>query len=366
MSLYNVYVEEPYCRSEFIEETPIIIGSCESNLVETSILNSSNDIILPCEIELNLSNNQITETIAPAKKIYIKTTQEQIEILKSEWSMYSTSKFILYYVEKTGIRPSRIKEFIRRLKKGENIDKSKVKKSRHRKIGLNESEKLVNMILDINRISLREMRQQLLTENCNVSISTIHTHLTSRMNEYNLPIITLKRYLQRDERANIPTLKDDRIVVVKKLNTYISKGYRPIYVDESHWDLGLLAGRARSPIGETPICYAPNSDERVTVIASMSDLGMGYCQVITGGNDREVFISRLTNSVKNTGKRLFFMDNVRIHHDLAVYNLVKSSGNELLYNAVYSSPLNPIEYIFGIWKVRSERYIRNYSGINDF
>lgn len=90
-----------------------------------------------------------------------------------------------------------------------------MKKRLHRKIGLSESEMLVKVIRDNNRISLRLMKRQLQNENCSVSISTIQTHLTSRMSDYNFPMFTLKRYVQRDERADTPTLKDDRINIVK-------------------------------------------------------------------------------------------------------------------------------------------------------
>lgn len=97
----------------------------------------------------------------------------------------------------------------------------------------------------------------------------------------------------------------------------------------------------------------------------MSDLGMQECLVITGSNDKEIFLSyirRLIDSISGTGKRVLFMDNASIHHNSEVKSVIDASGNALMYNASYSSPLNPIEYIFGILKERSERYINTFFG----
>lgn len=45
----------------FIEETPIIVGNSENNAADLSSVNSGDDMILPCEIEIhqNEYRNQI-------------------------------------------------------------------------------------------------------------------------------------------------------------------------------------------------------------------------------------------------------------------------------------------------------------------
>lgn len=48
------------------------------------------------------------------------------------------------------------------------------------------------------------------------------------------------------------------------------------------------------------------------------------------------------------------MDNCKLHHSPEVEKLIEESGNHLIFNTPYSSPLNPIEYVFGLWKTRSE------------
>lgn len=169
-----------------------------------------------------------------------------------EWERNKTTKDMHYYVEKTSIRPSRLKYYIRKLKQGVNIDKSIVKKGRHRKLGYNESHKLVSIIRENNRSSLRAMQKMLVDDGCPVSVATIHTHLRRRMTEYDFPIFTLKRFVTRDIRAEQDiSLKQKRKDILYELNNYISRGFRPLYIDESHWDLGIIAGRARSEIGTT-------------------------------------------------------------------------------------------------------------------
>ena len=46
------------------------------------------------------------------------------------------------------------------------------------------------------------------------------------------------------------------------------------------------------------------------------------------------------------------MENFFIHKTEEVKNLIKSKGYELKFTPKYSCELNPIEYIFHIWKSR--------------
>ena len=44
------------------------------------------------------------------------------------------------------------------------------------------------------------------------------------------------------------------------------------------------------------------------------------------------------------------MDNVRFHHDLDIIEDIKKCGHYILYIVTSSYELNPIEYVFSIWK----------------
>lgn len=72
---------------------------------------------------------------------------------------------------------------------------------------------------------------------------------------------------------DVEKLKRERLEVIKKLNVWKSNGYRPVYIDETHWQMGLVSKRARSKTGTTPVVHMGSGVKNITVIASMSDLG---------------------------------------------------------------------------------------------
>lgn len=264
-----------------------------------------------------------------------------------------------YYSSMTNINITRVKNLLRILNKGGDIDKSATKKGRQRILGESESLILINTIRDNNKCSLKELQAVIAHEAGKaVSTSTIHRHLTTRMMDDGLPNITLKRFVIRgSNKDNIPDLIEQRKTVVRKLIQFQESGFRPVYVDETHWQMGLVTGRGRAPIGETPIVHMRSNSSEITIISSMCDLGMLHNQIIYGNNSIPVFTSyirQLLEDVKHLAPVVIFLDNASIHHDRDMESVILNSGNRILYNAPYSSPLNPIEYIFGFWKKRAE------------
>lgn len=290
------------------------------------------------------------------KRVYQKVTQDQIIRLKKLYAIKGPSYSIVEYSNVSGIKPQRVKRLIQKLKAGIDIDKSTVRKGRMRILNDSDSILLSNQINNNdNRTTLRNM-QAIIKEKNNkvVSLATIHRHLTTRM----IPQITLKRFVKRGSKVNdIERLKDERIVVVHKLVSYIEQGYRPLFLDETHWMLGLVTQQARSAVGTTPVVHMACAASDITVIASMSDLGMGHTQIIYGPNSIPIFntyIKYVLDEIKHLGRFVFFLDNCNIHHDYKTELMIINSGNKLLFNTTYSSPLNAIENIFGIWKQKAQ------------
>lgn len=60
------------------------------------------------------------------------------------------------------------------------------------------------------------------------------------------------------------------------------------------------------------------------------------------------------------------MDNASIQHDNSVRYIIGDSNCFLIYNAPYSAEANPIERIFGIWKLRSEQELMECSSFVNF
>lgn len=313
------------------------------------------------EIMLDNDDNVVESSSEPpsSKRLYQKISQQQIDTLKKVYAVEGPNYSLLKYSDITGIKPERLRKVIRKLQKGEGIDKVNVRKGKMRLLGKSDGEILLEEIKRNNRATLRQLQEAIKAKtNKVVSISTVQRTLTMYMKRDGLPTITLKRFVSRGSRVcEINNLKEERKIVVRKFLAYLESGYRPIFVDESHWMMGLVTGRARAEIGTTPVVHMANSATHITVIASMSDIKMHYSQVVYGENSSIIFrtyIQYLLDDIKELGKCLIFMDNCKIHHSPDTEKLIKDSGNELLFNTPYSPPLNPIEMVFGIWKRRSE------------
>lgn len=301
-------------------------------------------------VESPPSNSSPTNT-SKRKRSYCKITQEQLNILKNIYSIYGDQLDISIYCNKTGIKPYRVKILINQLKKGYNIDKSSTKKGRKRILTENDSNIIVDVIRNNNMATLKEMQNSL---DKPVSVSTISRHLNKRMK----PRITLKRFTVRQCKADMDSsLNKSRLKVVLDMIGYMEQGLRPVFVDESHWSMGYIHGRARDFSGNTPVVHSKSGNSQLTVIASMSDVGMLYNLVIYGNNTSDIFnsyLKSLVNYIQPLSPCIIFMDNASIHHNPDAESIINKSGNILYYNVVYSPELNPIEEIFSIWKCRSE------------
>lgn len=88
-----------------------------------------------------------------------------------------------------------------------------------------------------------------------------------------------------------------------------------MYVEKTHWQMILVTGRERSAIGET-----------------------------------HSYTKQLIEDAKYIAVVVIFLDNASIYHDKDIEALILNSGNRILFNTPYTSPLNPIKYIFGFWK----------------
>ena len=63
-------------------------------------------------------------------------------------------------------------------------------------------------------------------------------------------------------------------------------------------------------------------------------------------------------------KCVFWCDNCSIHNSMMT--LVRNTNHVVVFNSAYSPELNPIENIFGIWKRKAEKDIREWDSLQDF
>ena len=105
-----------------------------------------------------------------------------------------------------------------------------------------------------------------------------------------------------------------------------------------------------------------------TSICAIYVEAFSYCNLTCGTNTKETFnayFKYLLNHYEQLNKRVvFWCDNCKIHNDIET--IVEGTKHVVVFNAAYSPELNPIENIFGIWKERAERNVREWNGIQDF
>ena len=124
---------------------------------------------------------------------------------------------------------------------------------------------------------------------------------------------------------------------------------RFVFVDEmgANTSLSPIYGWARR--GQRAYFRAPrNWGANVTLLSSMTRLGMGPSLAVEGPTTREVFeayLDRLLAPELRPGE-VVVMDNLSAHKGSRIRELIEGRGCELRYLPPYSPDLNPIEEAF--------------------
>ncbi|KAL7716331.1 putative transposase [Entamoeba marina] len=169
------------------------------------------------------------------------------------------------------------------------------------------------------------------------SISSIRHFLkgeTGSNEERNIPMFSFKKETIRGFVANTEENKIKRIEAIQKLRNCIA---------------GVQNGNGI----------------RLTSVCAIDSDGFSYCNIVAGSNTKECFESyfkRLMNIYDSQNRKcVFWCDNCSIHNSMN--EMVEATQHLVIYNAAYSPELNPIENIFGIWKIKTEKQIR---GVGEF
>ena len=124
---------------------------------------------------------------------------------------------------------------------------------------------------------------------------------------------------------------------------------RFVFVDEmgANTSLSPIYGWARR--GQRAYFRAPrNWGANVTLLSSMTRLGMGPSLAVEGPTTREVFeayVDRVLAPNLRPGQ-IVVMDNLSSHKGSRIRELIEEQGCELRYLPPYSPDLNPIEEAF--------------------
>ena len=257
------------------------------------------------------------------------------------------------------IKPDTLRYLIRKLKNGNSIERSKVRRGRHLKVTPAIAEKLQDMYEKRDVKSDGQASCELKRQGINISRSTIERALTNGlMEKYGLCSLEMKHVSYRGPNAESEENKQFRQVQFAKLCSYREKGYHPVFVDETHWNFGWVWSRQRGKKGEKVIAENAHRSYSITAIAAISELGPGYTLIIDSNSITATmfndYMVRLLNQCPDR-KQVFFMDNATVHRKDDIIPLVRSVKNkEIVFNAPYTPDCNAIENFFSIWKRKVE------------
>jgi transposase len=124
---------------------------------------------------------------------------------------------------------------------------------------------------------------------------------------------------------------------------------RLVFVDEMGTNTSLAPLYGWSRRGRRAYLKAPrNWGTNLTLLASITQAGIGPCLAVEGATTREVFEAYLEHVLAPSLRpgQVVVMDNLSAHKGGRVKELIESRGCELLYLPPYSPDLNPIEQAF--------------------
>ena len=186
----------------------------------------------------------------------------------------------------------------------------------------------------------------------------MNKHLISgKMVKDGCPSFTFKRLCVHHEERYSERVKEARVAYLKSYLHYKERGTVFIFIDETHFRATDFRYYGRAPTGERAISRKRLTRISVTAITAITSVGtIPHTMFIRGSVNQsvfQVFIHELVKCIdRNSFQYTIVMDNVGFHRTQDVRDLIKGYGISLLLTAPWSCELNPIEYIFSIWKSR--------------
>jgi len=122
-----------------------------------------------------------------------------------------------------------------------------------------------------------------------------------------------------------------------------------VFIDESGAQTDMTPRYSRAPRGQRAVGSAPRNHERnTTLVAALSLAGLGEAMTLAGALDSDAFAAYLAAFLVPTLRagQIVVMDNLSVHQDKRVRQLIEGAGCTLVYLPAYSPDLTPIEQAF--------------------
>lgn len=217
-----------------------------------------------------------------------------------------------------------------------------------------------------NNIHVKNIHDLMKIKFPNFVISRQHLHKVMRDNNITRKRATFEHFPKtykgqpRDEKHELKTFFN--IVNKFSLNDIIS-------IDETSISTSMGFNYCRNYLGKR--CIVKTDDNRVftkysLVVAISNKKCIGYTLYEKGSVNSErfnIFVKAICNKFKN---KLIILDNGKIHKKEETINIIKDSGNYLLYTCPYHPRLNCIEQFFNQMKYYMKLYeSKNYNELKE-
>ena len=164
---------------------------------------------------------------------------------------------------------------------------------------------------------------------------------------------TVKYVSKRGANANTPENKEYRKKVMTDLQYWKRHDRIIVYIDETHFDFRRNWGKGKAPAGEKALFEGKLNLVSMSAITAISMFGPILCHIYVketiNAEKFNIFFDALL-SLLGARECCFFLDNAAVHRKEDVTERAIKANQVVLFNAPYSSEMNPIENFFGIWK----------------
>ena len=322
-------------REEFIRTTGMPTYNTTTRALEGEPI-TIDDVITSMPLP-EVENVQTESDDQPQKKkrCYVSVSQQQRNLLQTLWLQHGENWDAMKYSAATGIRINYMYQFLTKLRKKQDISLRSAKRGRRCVITPEYAKTIVQAIEEDNTITLKQMKVVLENKaGVRVSTSTISRYFAMpSIYTSNVPSMIFKRVSHRAPNANSDENKELRIKKVIEQATAIREGNLETYVDESAVEMTSIRNYGWAPPNVKAFDYHRRQKvTKLTAVTFISRNGVEYCQFIEGNVTEEVFRSIFQNFCTEFGdrRRVFIMDNARVHHSELV-QLANASGHKLCF-----------------------------------
>ncbi len=258
--------------------------------------------------------------------------------------------------------PSTIRKLLERVKRGESIERSKVKRGRHRIVDGRAAALLDDYFTHNYNTSDAKAAKFLNEKGYTISKPSVQRAVTDgTMENYGYKSLTMQRVYFRGKNAESEENKEARENAIAQLFCYMNDNYHPVFVDETHWEVGWRWRNARYRRGEKNVQERGPQRYSLTAISAISDIGPIYTLLVQNSSiNAQKFNDYMVNLLDREKDRriVIFLDNAPVHKHEELEEMVNGIDKKhIVFNAPYSPECNPIEKFFSEWKRRVDAQI---------